>query len=237
MLHRLASALLLMNCALMAQDTAALLAHTVRASGEATVTAKPDQARVTVGVSTHAATAQAAAAQNATETTQVLDTVKRALGSNGEIKTTGYSIAPEYQYSKNGGPSKIADYRANNFVIVTINDLAMIGKVIDAATEGGANVINGISFTLRNDAEVRAQALAEASAQARSNAEAIAKALNLPVTGILEAHTLQAAAIQPVMFNTEVAASSAQSLQLATPIQPGNLEVRATVIVTLAIRE
>ncbi len=236
MLHRLAFVWLLMNCALMAQETAPVLAHTVRATGEATVTAKPDQARFTVGVSISAPTAQAAAAQNATETTRVLDTVKQALGSNGEAKTSGYSIGPDYQYSKNGESPKIIGYRANNFVVVTVNNLAVVGKVIDTATQAGANNINGISFTLRNDAEIRAQALAEAATKARSNAEAIAKALNLAVTGILEARSMQASSIRPVVFNDQIAVK-AQSGQVPTPIQPGNLEIHATVEVTLAVHQ
>lgn len=235
MLPRPASVCLLLTSALMAQDTAPIVAHTVRASGEATVTANPDQAEFTIGVSSPGTTAQAAAAQNATQTTQLLDTVKRALGANGEVKTSGYSVVPDYQYSKNGAPTKIIGYRANNSVLVTINNLTVIGTVIDAATQAGANNINGISFTLRDDAEVRSRALAEAAAKARSNAEAIAKALKLSVSGILEAHTLQTGGIRPLVF-TETAAT-AQNVQIATPIQPGNLEIHATVVVTLAVRE
>jgi uncharacterized protein YggE len=163
-----------------------------------------------------------------------LDTVERALGPRGEVKTSGYSIEPVYEYPKNAH-AKITGYRANNAVLVTINDLAILGRVIDTAADAGANNINGISFTLRNDAEVRAQALAEAAAKARSNAEAIAKALSLPVLGILEAHTLVADSIRPVVLRQ--AFSGAQNVPVPTPIEPGNLEIHATVVVTLAVRE
>ena len=40
---------------------------------------------------------------------------------------------------------------------------------------------------LRDDSAVRARALAEAAMRARANGEAIAKALNLHVTGVVEA--------------------------------------------------
>lgn len=234
-IHRLACVLALGSGALVAQDTAPLLPHAVRAVGEATVTATPDQARFSIGVSTAAPTAQAAAAQNATQTAQVLKTVRQALGSDGEVKTSGYSISPDLQFPKNGGTPKVTGYRANNFVMVTINNLSGIGKVIDAATEAGANNINGISFSLRNDAQIRAQALAEAAAKARLNAEAIAKALNLPVTGVLQAESIEASNIRPVTFNRAMG-SVAQAVEV-TPIEPSNIEIHASVVVTLAVRD
>src|SRR5689334_24079558 len=96
-------------------------AHAVRASGDAIVTAKPDRAQLSIGVVTQAPTAQEASSQNATKTTQVLDALKRALGSGGEVKTSSYSINPDYAYPKNE-PPKISAYHASNTVVATIND-------------------------------------------------------------------------------------------------------------------
>src|SRR5690349_19021331 len=92
-------------------------AHAVRASGDAIVTAKPDRAQLSIGVVTQAPTAQEASNQNAARTTHVLDAIKRALGSGGEVKTSGYSISPDYSYPKNEAP-KIAAYHASNTVLV-----------------------------------------------------------------------------------------------------------------------
>jgi uncharacterized protein len=169
-----------------AQDSAKV--HFIRASGEATVRAKPDRAQISIGVVTQAPTAQAASAQNATQTSAVLNAIKRGLGSSGEIKTSGYSISPQYQYT-NGRPPKITGYQASNTVLTTVNDLSLTGKVIDAANEAGANEITGISFSLRDDNAIRAQALADAAVKARSAAEAIAKALNVHITAVLDADT------------------------------------------------
>src|SRR3954452_1357375 len=95
-----------------AQDSAAKV-HFIRASGEATARAKPARAQISIGVVTQAPTAQAASAQNATQTSAVLDAVKRGLGSSGEIKTSGYALSPQYQYA-NGRPPKITGYQASN---------------------------------------------------------------------------------------------------------------------------
>jgi uncharacterized protein len=204
--------------------------HFVRASGEATVTAKPDRAQISIGVITRAATAQAAAAQNAEETTQVINSLKSALGTNGEIKTSGYSISPQYDYSNQGHPPKLTGYEASNTVLVTDDDLSGLGKVIDAATSSGANNINGISFTLRDETPVRQKALVEATEKARANAETIAHALNLRVTGVLQAEPTEMPVIRPMpmMMQAKVAAAP-------TPIEAGNLDVTARVTVVLQV--
>ncbi|MBV9082413.1 MAG: SIMPL domain-containing protein, partial [Acidobacteriaceae bacterium] len=152
------------------------LKQQVRASGEATVTAKPDRAQISFGVLTDAPSAEVATMQNANQSTRLLDTIKRLVGNAGEVKTTGYSVAPNVQYSPNGGAPKILGYRANNTVAATVDDVSRVGRLLDAATQAGANEIGGISFTLRNDETVRAQALAEAARKARASAEAIANA-------------------------------------------------------------
>jgi uncharacterized protein YggE len=215
------------------QDTAKL-AHTVRASGEATVTAKPDRAQVTIGVLTQAPTAQAASSQNATQTTTVLNAMKGALGGNGEVKTAEYSISPDYQYARDGGSPKVIGYHASNSVLVTVDNLSLVGRIVDTATHAGANNINGIAFMLRNDEAVRARALAEAAAKARASAEAIVKALNLQVVGIVSAEAIEAPGVRPVF--AQARAGAQLNAGAPTPIETGTLDIHASVVVTLQVQ-
>jgi uncharacterized protein len=233
MLRGLLCTSILLASPIAGQDSARL-AHIVRASGEATITAKPDRAQVTIGVLSQAPTAQAAAAQNATQTTEVLDAMKRALGGSGEIKTAEYSISPDYQYSREGGSPKVIGYHASNSVLATVDDLSLVGRIIDTATHAGANNINGIAFTLRNDEAVRARALAEAAAKARASAEAIAKALNLQVVGIVNAEAAEPPAVRPVFAQARVGAQ--MNAAAPTPIETGTLDIHASVIVTLQVQ-
>jgi uncharacterized protein YggE len=206
--------------------------HTVRASGEATVTTKPDQAQISIGVVTDAHTAAEASAQNARQTSATLSAIKDSLGSRGEVKTTGYSISPQYDYSSGHAP-RLTGYQARNTVLVTVDDLSLTGKIVDAATGAGANNIEGISFSLGNDTAVRAQALAEAAQKARSNGEAIAKALGLHVVGVLRADTEQAPVVRPIPM---AFTAMAKAERAPTPIEPGTLDIHATVIVTLQVQ-
>ncbi len=226
----LLSIALLLPTMTLAQDPSKV--HYVRATGEATVTARPDRAQVSIGAITQASTAQAAATANATQTTQVIDAIKKTLGEAGELKTTGYSIQPQYQYTAGRSP-KITGYQASNTVLIVVNDLSLLGKVIDAASDSGANNINGVSFSLKDETHVRNQALAEAAAKARAAAESIAKALNVHVVGVLQAETAQVPTFRPLSRSF---AAMAAPQAMPTPIEPGDLDIQATVTVTLEVQ-
>jgi uncharacterized protein YggE len=208
------------------------LPRVVRASADAVVNAKPDHAQIRLGVMTQAGTAQAAAAQNAAQTKQVIDALKAAVGGAGEVKTADYSIAPQYQYGNNV-PPKLIGYRASNTVMVEIDKIASLGSIIDASVKAGANDITGISFSLKNDAQMRQQAIAEAATKARANAEAIARALGVQVVGVWQAETTSSERpIRPL----PMMARAAPAAEVSTPIETGSLEIHANVTVALQIR-
>lgn len=234
MLSRIAVACVLFAGAMSAQGPVKP-PHVVRASGEATVTAKPDRARISIGVQTDGPTAEAASAENATQVSHALTAVKRALGSGGEVKTENYSVSPQFEYPKTGGPGKVVGYRANNTVAITIDDLTLVSKIIDEATGSGANNVEGIAFQLKDPGAVQARALAEAAAKARANAEAIAKALNLRVIGVLQAEAGGGAPPVRPMFMAARAMGTMEAKQ-ATPVEAGNLEIQASVTVALEVQ-
>jgi uncharacterized protein len=206
--------------------------HFVRASGEATVTTKPDRASIDIGVVTRAVTAQAASEQNAEQTSHLMKVIRQALGAGGEVKTSNYTLAPQYDYGNNR-PARLTGYEAANTVAVTVDNLPSLGKIIDAATKAGANDIRGISFSLKDDAALRAEALREATLRARANAEVIAKALDVQIAGVLQAEPSEASAIRPLVVPMKALAMREAP---ATPIESGTLEVHATVTVTLETR-
>ncbi len=203
--------------------------RTVQASGEAVVNAKPDRAQITIGVVTQSATAKEAAAQNATQATRLYAALKQALDGHGDFKTMGYSISPQYESGPNKSP-KLKGYRAENSVVVTVDDLSLVGEVVDAATNSGANNVNGISFTLKNEETARNEAFTAAALKARASAEAIARALNLQVLGVLKAQSVEAGAVHPFLVGSLNAAT------MATPIESGSLEIREAVLVTLQVQ-
>jgi uncharacterized protein YggE len=203
----------------------------VQATGEAVVHVKPDQAKLSIGVVTEAATAQAAAAHNATQLQAALDKLRSVLGTSGEIRTVGYSLTPNYQYPGNGGTPTIKGYTASNTVEVTSWDLAGIGKLIDAVSEAGANRIQGLQFGLKDEAPARAQALRQAVEAAKSNADAMAGALGMKLGRVLLLEQGSPAVVRPVMR-----AMAANLAPQPTPVEPGNVEVQASVTLTVELQ-
>jgi uncharacterized protein YggE len=204
----------------------------IRVTGDAVVTAKPDRARIDVGVVTQAPQSQDAAAQNARRVDGVLAALRKALGASADIKTISYSLNPNYQYQPNGREPKITGYTATNVVRVTLDDLAKIGNVIDGATQAGANQVQSIQFTLRDEQAVRGQALREAALKARAEADALAAALGLKINRIMSVEEAGPIVVpmRDVMF-----AARAEAAAAPTPIQAGTIEVTANVTLTVEV--
>ena len=71
------------------------------AVGETRIT--PDRAMLNVAVESHAETAAAAGADNATKQKRVIDAVKGAGIAAAQIRTSGYNVSPEYGRSATRG--------------------------------------------------------------------------------------------------------------------------------------
>jgi uncharacterized protein YggE len=202
----------------------------IRVHGEATISAEPDQAQFDLGVVTQAATAKEAADQNAIKTSAVVQEL-RALVPRGDIKTVNFSVNPNYRYPKEGGTPTIAGYTANNTVRLLLNDISMLEKVIDVSTKSGANSIDRLTFTLRDEKTVRAKALGEAASQARAGAEALSASLKLTLGRLLRVEEGQPVIVSPAR---QINFGKAQSTDM-TPISPGTIDVHADVNLTYEI--
>ena len=197
----------------------------VRVTGEASVSAKPDQAEINIGVVTQAATADDAAAQNAKQATAVISSLRGVLGQSADIKTSNYSLTPMQRFPRDGGTPSITGYSASNTVHVKTRDLNAVGKIIDTVSKSGANNIQGIQFTLRDDRAVRAEAMRDAAQQARASGDALAGALGLHVVRVISAETTQPVSVRPFEM-----AAMARAAAAPTPV-----DVHATVVLTLEV--
>jgi uncharacterized protein len=215
------------------QDAQRAAAPTVRAQGEAIIKVKPDLARLDIGVVTQAQTAEAAAAENAKRTAAVMATLRKELGTGAEIQTSGYSINPNYTQPRNGNtPPVIAGYTATNMVHITTFEIASVGKMIDAATRVGANNVHGVQFGVKDEQASRGEALREAARNARKNAEAMAAGLGMKAGRVVSIS--DADPVQVIPYRREMM-MAAQADMAATAIEPGNVQLRAVVTVTVEL--
>jgi uncharacterized protein YggE len=118
---------------------------------------------------------------------------------------------------------RIVAYRASNIVQVTIDDLTMVGAVVDAGIAAGINEIRAVSFGLADDLPYRVTALERAVEAARRKARAAATALGARLGKPVEVRE-RSVALPSRSFDTAFARA-----ELGTPIEPGEIAIEATV--------
>jgi uncharacterized protein len=186
--------------------------------GRGEVKVSPDKATIQVSVQTRAATAAAAAAENATKQQAVFNALK-ALGlGTDQLSTVNYNVYPEQRYVEGKEP-QIIGYNVTNTILVEVRKLNQVGPVIDAALAHGANMITSLQFSASNTENARRTAIGFAIEKARADAEAAAKAARGTLGTLLE---INVGAYSPVpprpMIMMRAVAGAAQA---DTPINPG----------------
>ena len=158
---------------------------TVQVNASGRVQAAPDVVTLNVRIVTENLRSAVAAEENAKTTQAVIAALRRAMGKEAEIQTTGYALTPQYEFVKHTSSRRLKGYQARNSVLLRTGDLAGIGRAIDAATDAGANEIDSLAFGLRDDSARRLEALAAATRNARAKADAIATALGTRVARVV----------------------------------------------------
>lgn len=200
--------------------------RSVRASGQAEISVRPDQVRVSVSIVTRAATADAASEANATRTTAVIAALRALVGNAGEIRTSSFSVVP----IREGNPPRDAGFQVSNSLLVTSNNTNLAGRLIDTAIQAGATNVGGISLGLRDDEPIRLQALRAAGQVAKTRAEAVASGIGVRLGAVLSADENSVLPGNVIPANRISLAAGA-----ATPIETGTLSVYATVSVEYEI--
>jgi len=227
--------LLLTSTARSQQDKRRPRVPSITVNGEAMISAEPDQAQIDIGVITQARSAPEASKENAERLSRVLTEVKKLLGKSDEVKTSGYSLTPNYRYPQGGKP-EIVGYTASNTVRIKTNTLDLVGRLIDGAMQAGANNVNRLVFTLKDEQGAQLEALRQASAKAKSKAEAVAASLGLKIMRIAAINEGERT-IQPIYRQVMAARGEALAAQAPTPVEPGTVDVRSTVSLTAEVSE
>lgn len=205
----------------------------ITVSGDAVILAAPDQAEIDIGVVTQARSAPEASKENAERLARVLAEAKKQLGKGDEVKTSGYSLTPNYRYPQGGKP-EIVGYTATNILRIKTTNLSLVGKLIDSSMQAGANNVNRLVFTLKDELSAQIDALKTASTKAKTKAEAAASSLGLRIVRILSVNENERV-VQPVFRQAMTARAEAASAP--TPIEPGTVEIRSTVSMTVEVSE
>ena len=202
---------------------------TITVTGEGVVTAAPDLATVSLGVTTQGTTAAEAMAANSASLSAVLDRVKAAGVEERDIQTSTLNLNPNWSNSDGSSMPVIQGYVATNVLSIRVRDMGKLGPILDAAISDGANTLNGVSFGLAEPDPAMDEARKEAVAEARARAELLVGAAGGSLGRILSISEAGYAPPMP-MFRMEAAMADA-----APPVQGGEVGVTAQVTITWEI--
>ena len=198
--------------------------------GEAVVRRTPDLAFVTVSVETRAKSPRDAQRLNAEAMTAVQQRLAQARVPKEAIRTTGYNLEQEFDMVQ--GRRVPREFVARNAVEVRVDEVARTGEIVDAVVQSGATSVSGIRFDLKDRDAAEREALRLAVADARARADAAAAGAMRTVDRVLKIEdSRDAGPGTPRPMMTFARADAAQ-----TPVEPGVIEIRARVTLTVSMK-
>ncbi|MGQ0732444.1 MAG: SIMPL domain-containing protein [Acidobacteriota bacterium] len=202
-------------------------------SGEGVVMAAPDLAWVRLAVESRSKNPKDAQAENA----RVMSRVHDALRKSGLPKDAARSVSFDLQLESDwvNGRQVPRGYLARNAIEARVDDITRVGEVIDAAIAGGATSVHNVRFDLKQREALEREALKRASADARARADAAAAGVGATIGRVvrIEEPAARQVAPMPVMMAREAVSVEAR---VTTPVVPGEIEIRALVLLTATIR-
>jgi uncharacterized protein YggE len=198
----------------------------VEVTGEGSVSAAPDFAELTLGVTNTGKKAGDAVAANAQAANALVALIKAEGVAPADIQTSTVSVSPMFsQPSPNQETAPtVTGYSVSNNVSVRLRDIPRLGALLDKAVTAGANSIYGIGFGHNNPSALLDKARPLAVADARRKAEIYAAAGGGRI-GRLMVLTEEAGRQPPVAFSRVYTAAAAAP----TPIEVGEDKLTVTV--------
>jgi uncharacterized protein YggE len=199
--------------------------RTLTFGGSGTVELQPDTALVYVsvhGTGSSSDEAQAVASEKMKAVLQALRSLDSVHIADADLETQGVNTSRDWEHE--------GRFLSDQSLSVTIHDPARSGAVMAAATQAGADSVNGPSFSLDEQSAAYRDALRSALADARSKADAAAAAMGVQILGTTTISENSGGG-GPIMYAADAAGKSSSA---APPVEIGPVTVSAQVTVTYA---
>jgi len=207
-------------------DTTESNKSTIEVYGTATIEVEPDVAYINIGVDTENEDPSVAQKLNKSKMDKIINALKAEGLTDEELKTLNYSIRKSYNYPKEDEREEY--YEVSNTLKITINDLSTVGRIIDVSSNAGANNINSIQFSIKDDTEYYNEALKLAMESAKGKAESIMSTFNVTPGN--------PKSVVEISYNSGITRSSEVMMEgkgaydsVETPIQSGDISIMARV--------
>lgn len=222
--------------------------NTITVTGDAEVYAVPDIATFSVSVQEEAKQVEAAQ-ETATQKTNAIIEYLRGEGiEERDIKTTEYSVYPQYDYvqevAREGvytpGRQVLRGYQVSQTITVKVRDTEKAGTLLSGVGSLGATNVSGLSFTIDDEDELKADAREEAIAEARAKADELADQLGVEIIRVVGFYE-ESGGYQPyygkggVAYDMAVRSEAAMAAP-APELPTGENKIMSNVSVTYEIR-
>jgi uncharacterized protein len=205
--------------------------RTISVTGEGSITAANDTARLGFGVEGRGATRPVALRRSSANLRRVLAALKGLGVADRDLRTRGVSVARR----RDRRGRKLPGYIAGGGVTAVVRDVTQTGAVVDAAVAAGAASVDGPNFFIDDPQAVLRRALVAAFRDARSKAAALAAEAGLT---LVQTISIRESTFVPFEtdFGDDGGGGGGQGRRDAAPTEPGRTQVFGTVYVVFEAR-
>lgn len=205
----------------------------VSLTGKETVEVVPDRAEIRFTVRTEKKTAEDCQQENAENLNQLVEYLKQAGFEEESIKTSGFSLNPQYDWSSN--VRTLIGYEMRTTVQLTDVLIEQVGEILTDAVTNGANEIDSVSYYSSEYDQAYNQALAGAIALSRSKGEALAAASGKTLGGVLNITEISdnqiGRYVDAGLKAVNGAAMEMAADRISMDVMPGEMQVTAEIMV------
>lgn len=191
---------------------------------------EPDVATADLGVNVRREQLDEALSEANETMTRILDALRARGVEERDIRTVSFSVHRDERTDREGEVISV-HYRVGNIVRVTMRDFEVVGGVLSAAVDAGANTVRNIGFAISDTAALRREARERAVQEARDKAAQLAQLAGVAL-GPVERISEHVHEPSPVAAAPRTMALEALD---AVPIEGGELEVVVAVEIVFAI--
>lgn len=215
----------------------------ITVTGEGEAVSVPDIATFSFTVSNVSKTVNTARDASTAVANKALDVLKKEGLSEKDIKTSSYSISPEYEYTNDcntfrctSGKQTLIGYRVSQTIEVTIRDLEKVGSIFTQVSATGVDIVNNLNFSIESEEELKSEARKQAINKARTQAEDIADGLGVKLVRIT---SFNEGGYYPYYAKSAMAESAVgmgMDMAPAPSIPTGEQKITSNVTITYEIR-
>lgn len=189
-------------------------------TGKADARVTPDVAFITLGKETEDKTASEAQKNTSRSINKIIDTLTSYKIPKKKIKTVSYNLYYDRDREL---------FVSTSIIEFPVEKISQVGEILDHVVEDGANIVENVSYSLKNPERARERLLTKALGKARTKAKTLAQAAGFTRIKIKKIDETEV--LGPIF----AAEGEAEAKGEVSPTTPGELKITASVQVTYTL--